>query len=150
MDNVITSFETKQREKQIKNERRLLKEISIKSLKKSVQDHFGNIKINGGMLMDEGFDEACFDVAIEAFLLGGHFSKFGYYGEEVVYVRDRCSNEIHHLTDTLYNFWLYWSRMGFTNSVNDESILYKCEHFVSQWWEEGFEKGKLRRKLRLQ
>ena len=33
--------------------------------------------------MNSGIEEACYDVAIEAFLLGAKMSRFGYYGEDV-------------------------------------------------------------------
>ncbi|MFC7787158.1 MULTISPECIES: DUF2521 family protein [unclassified Rossellomorea] len=146
--NVITTFNTKRREKQIKSERTLLKEISIKMLQESVRKHFGYIKVQGGVFMQQGFDEACFDVAIEAYLLGGKVSKFGYTGEPSDVVKKRCEEELKHFIDTLYNFWLYWSEMGVSNQV-DESFYFCCEHFVETWWSEGYEKGIKRHKLRL-
>ncbi len=98
--------------------------------------------------MQQGFDEACFDVAIEAYLLGGKLSKFGYTGEPADLVKNRCEEELKHFIDTLYNFWLYWSEMGVSNQV-DESFYFCCEHFVETWWSEGYEKGIKRHKLRL-
>ena len=32
--------------------------------------------------MNSGIEEACYDVAIEAYLLGANMSRFGFYGEE--------------------------------------------------------------------
>jgi hypothetical protein len=146
--NVITTFDAKRREKQIKHERTLLKEISIKMLQESVKKHFGQMKIQGGVYMQQGFDEACYDVAIEAYLLGGKISKFGIKGEEMDQVKLRCDEEMKHLIDTLYNFWLYWSELGVSNSI-DESFYYSCEYFVENWWTEGYTNGIKRYKLRL-
>jgi hypothetical protein len=145
--NVITSFNAKRRERQIKYERKLLKELSIQSLKKSVQEYFGSERIEGGLWLQQGVEEGCYDVAIEAFLLGGQYSRFGHYGESIDQAKKRCENEIRHLTDTLYNFWLYckFGDQGFIQ----ESIYYSCERFVDIWWMEGFTKGEQRRKLRL-
>ncbi|MGE8207782.1 YbaK family protein [Heyndrickxia sp. NPDC080065] len=145
--NVITTFSAKRRERQIKYERKLLKELSIQSLKKSVQDHFGSERIEGGIWIQQGVEEGCYDVAIEAYLLGGQYSRFSKYGESVHDVKMRCENEINHLIDTLYNFWLYW-KFGDEELVQ-ESIFYSCEKFVDKWWMEGFLKGEQRRKLRL-
>ncbi|MBM7588404.1 hypothetical protein JOC86_005021 [Bacillus pakistanensis] len=146
--NVITTFDAKRREKQIKHERTLLREISIKMLQESVKKHFGQMKIQGGVYMQQGFDEACYDVAIEAYLLGGKISKFGLRGEGMDQVKLRCDEEMKHLIDTLYNFWLYWSEIGVSNSI-DESFYYSCEYFVENWWTEGFTNGMKRHKLRL-
>jgi Protein of unknown function (DUF2521) len=146
--NVITTFNSKRREKQIKTERELLKEISIKMLKESVRKHFGYIRVQGGTFMQEGFDEACFDVAIESYLLGGKLSKFGRQGDSLDDVKKRCDEELKHFIDTLYNFWLYWAEMGVSNKV-DESFYYCCEHFVETWWAEGYHNGIKRLKLRL-
>lgn len=145
---VITSFNSKRREKQIQHERKLLREISIKMLQESVRKHFGQIKVQGGVLMQQGFDEACFDVAIEAYLLGGKLSKFGYGGEIEEDVQNRCRPEMKHYIDTLYNFWLYWSEIGVSNAV-DESFYYSCELFVETWWSEGYRNGIKRHKMRM-
>ncbi len=117
-------------------------------LQESVRKHFGYIKIQGGVFMQQGFDEACFDVAIEAYLLGGKVSKFGYSGEDIEMVKKRSRLELKHFIDTLYNFWLYWSEMGISNPV-DETFYYCCERYVETWWSEGYEKGIKRHKLRL-
>lgn len=55
--------------------------------------------------MHAGVEEACYDVALEAYLLGAKFSKFGYYGEDIDEVKKRCYKEEKHLIDTLFNFF---------------------------------------------
>ncbi|MEI5909230.1 DUF2521 family protein [Bacillus spongiae] len=146
--NVITTFNAKRREKQIKYERRLLKEISIKLLSESVRKYFGTLKVQGGLFMQEGFDEACYDVAIESYLLGGKLSRLGKSGESIERIKSTVATELKHLTDTIYNFWLYWAEVGVANPV-DESFYFACEQFVDNWWNEGFQKGIQRYKLRL-
>lgn len=145
--NVITTLSAKRRERQIKNERKLLRELSIESLKKSVQNSFSSERVQGGIWVQQGVEEGCYDVAIEAYLLGGQYSRFGYGGEPVEHIKLRCEKELKHLTDTLYNFWLYW-KFG-DESLMQESTFYACEQFVDKWWMEGFKKGEQRRKLRL-
>ena len=144
---VITTFKEKRREKQIKYERSVLKELSITTLKERVKQYFGSTKIASSFVMNTGIEEACYDVALEAFLLGAKFSKFGYHGEDMEAVRLRCFREEKHLIDTLYNFLLYWGN-GEEGTMS-ESLYYLCEQYIHVWWREGYEKGQMRHKLRL-
>ncbi len=143
---VITTFKEKRREKQIKYERSVLRDLSINALKERVRQYFGSTRIASTLIMNTGIEEACYDVALEAFLLGAKFSKFGYYGEDVEKVRMRCFREEKHLVDTLYNFFLYW---GGEEGTMSESLYYICEQYIHVWWSEGFDKGRRRHKLRL-
>lgn len=145
--NVITTLTEKRRAKQIKYERSMLRDISINSLKKKVQQYFGSSRLTSNLLMNSGIEEACYDVAIEAYLLGANMSKFGYYGEELTQVRKRCIKEEKHLVDTLYNFLLYWGKNE--EASMSESLYYLCEQYVDSWWKEGFSKGERKHKLRL-
>ncbi|MBP2243321.1 hypothetical protein J2Z40_003937 [Cytobacillus eiseniae] len=145
--NVITTFTEKKREKQIKYEKSVLKEISVKTLKERVKHYFGSSRFLSGLLMNSGIEEACYDVAIEAYLLGANYSRFGLYGEKAEDVRSRCYDEERHLTDTLYNFLLYWGHGE--EGIMSESLYYLCEQYVVSWWMEGFQKGQIRHKLRL-
>ncbi|WP_342433890.1 YbaK family protein [Neobacillus sp. FSL H8-0543] len=145
--NVITTFKEKKRDKQIKYERSVLKDLSIKMLKERVQHYFGGTKIASSFVMNKGIEEACYDVALEAYLLGAKLSKFGYYGESVDDVRKRCYKEEKHLIDTLYNFLLYWGHGE--EGIMSESLYYSCEGYIDIWWREGFDKGQRRHKLRL-
>ena len=145
--NVITTFKEKHREKQIKYERSVLKDLSIKMLKERVQQYFGSTRITSNFIMNTGIEEACYDVALEAYLLGAKFSKFGYHGEDLEEVRMRCFKEEKHLIDTLYNFLLYWGH-GEEGAMS-ESLYYLSEQYVHVWWREGYEKGQMRHKLRL-
>ncbi|MEK4222249.1 DUF2521 family protein [Bacillus sp. FSL W8-0116] len=67
---VITSFTERLRKKEIQLERSLLKELSIQNLQNSIRMYFGTIHLFGNVLMDPGFEDACFDVGIESYLLG--------------------------------------------------------------------------------
>lgn len=144
---VITTFKEKKREKQLKYERSVLKELSINALKERVQQYFGSTRIAASFILNTGIEEACYDIALEAFLLGAKFSRFGYYGEDLESVRRRCHYEEKHLIDTLYNFFLYWGSSE--EGAMSESLYYRCEQYVQVWWREGFEKGHRRHKLRL-
>lgn len=145
--NVITTFNEKRREKQIKYERSVLKDLSINELKKRVQDYFGSTRLSSTLYQNPGIQEACYDVALEAYLLGAHFSKFGSKGEKAEQALGRCEHEETHLIDTLFNFLLYWG--GGDEGFYSESLYFNCEQYVRTWWHDGFEKGMRRQKLRL-
>lgn len=145
--NVITTLKDKQREKQIKYERSVLSHLSINLLKERVKQFFGSSRITTIMSMNNGIEEACYDLALEAYLLGAKFSKFGYYGENMEEVRMRCYHEERHLIDTLYNFLLYWGSEE--EGALSESLYYMCEQYVYVWWRDGYEAGERRHKLRL-
>lgn len=145
--NVITTFIDKKKEKQIKYEKSVLREISVKTLKERVQHYFGSSRLTQNVIMDSGIEEACYDVAIEAYLLGANLSRFGYYGETAKDVKSRCYQEEKHLIDTLYNFLLYWGSSD--EGIMSESLYYLCEQYVDSWWQEGFHKGERRIKLKL-
>jgi hypothetical protein len=144
---VVTTFEEKKREKQLKSERTLLRELSIRELKMSVLLHFGAVRICISPWLDESLEEACIDVAIEAFLTGGEMSRFAVQGENAELAKDRCKDEMNHYIETLYHFWLYWD-FG-QETLREESILNASEKFVAYWWDDGFKKGARRYKLRL-
>jgi hypothetical protein len=145
--NVITTFVEKKRAKQLKYEKSVLREISVKMLKERVQQYFGSSQLTQSLIMNSGIEEACYDVAIEAFLLGANMSRFGYYGEQAQEVKLRCQQEEKHFVDTLYNFLLYWANGE--EGIMSESLYAQCEQFVNSWWLEGFHKGERRIKLKL-
>lgn len=144
---MVTTFHEKRREKQLKYEKSVLRDISLKTLKERVNHYFGSSDVTKNLMLQTGIEEACYDVAVEAYLLGAHFSRFGYYGESAEDARKRCSREEKHLVDTIYNFLLYWGQG--TEGVYSESLYYLCEKYVESWWLEGFRNGERRHKLRL-
>ncbi|AZV40896.1 hypothetical protein BAOM_0173 [Peribacillus asahii] len=139
--NVIMDLQERQREKQIKYERRILRELSLEQVKKRFVQYF-----------DKGYidvvEEGCLDIAIEAFLLGAHYSKFGYYGESEEEVRARCFQEEKYLVDTLFHFIRYWGKIG-SNENFEEGLYYRCEGYVEAWWKDGFKTGEKRHKMKL-
>lgn len=140
MDTIV-NLQDRQREKQIKYERKMLRELSLENMKARFQKYFGSGFID---IVEDG----CIDVAIEAFLLGANYSKFGYYGESKENVKIRCLHEEKHLIDTLFNFILYWGKIGLSDSYQ-EGLYHSCERYVDAWWEDGFSTGEKRYKMRL-
>jgi Protein of unknown function (DUF2521) len=139
--NVIVNLQERQREKQIRYERKLLHELSLEKIKVRFRQYFGEDLLD---IVEDG----CIDIAIEAYLLGANYSKFGYYGESEEDVRARCFAEEKHLIDTLFNFIIYWGGVG--ESEKDQTGLYYCcEGYVDTWWKDGFTVGEKRYKMKL-
>ncbi|MEH6941166.1 DUF2521 family protein [Bacillus sp. JJ722] len=146
MDNVIFTFKEKRRDKQLRYERKVLKDLTPKLLKERFNAFLSNQR-SLGITFSQVLEEGCYDVAIEAYLLGANFSKFGFYGESVDNIKARCFHEEKHLIDTLFNFILYWGKISDYDMYN-ESLYYQCEQYVDNWWHDGFAKGSKRYKLR--
>ncbi len=142
---VVTTFMEKQREKRWKFERNLLGELSILKLKEDAKAHFGP-------LFPRQFShcpfimELCIDTAIDAFLLGAEFSRFGYFGETSREVKKRCERELNEIYYQLFDLLEPW--FSFREPSLD-SLAMAVEYFVEKWWEKGFFAGEKRYKLRL-
>ncbi|MDI3410341.1 DUF2521 family protein [Bacillus sonorensis] len=85
--------------------------------------------------------DGCIDFAIEAYLLGAQFGKFGYYGESVQKAMTRSEQEEKQLLHELYEYALSWSE-AFNITISHEGLYYACEHFIQTWWKEGFSERK--------
>lgn len=145
--NVITTFKEKKREKQVTYERKMLRELSLEGLKKTVKTHFSPFFITGPLFI-KAIEEGCIDIAIEAYLLGARYSRFGYHGETPESVKQRCQAEEKYLIDAIFEFITYWGYIGDDHMAN-EALYYTCESYVDKWWHEGFNKGEKRYRLRL-
>lgn len=78
----VLSFMDVKRQKDFELEKNLLKELSLRQIIQSVKDCLEPLF---PFLHDERdiITEGCIDFAIEAYLLGGRFGIFGYYGESM-------------------------------------------------------------------
>ncbi|WMJ16054.1 YbaK family protein [Geobacillus proteiniphilus] len=143
---VITSLAEKRQEKQLRYERNMLRELSLEKLRNKALEHFVPF-YTAYRIFPSVVEEGCIDLAIEAYLLGARYSRFGYYGEPADSVRCRCAQEEKYLIDTLFDFLCFWG------NIDDDflsQLLYDaCEQYIANWWTEGFERGKKRRRLKL-
>lgn len=144
MDDII-SLKQKRHQKELKYERKMLKELSLPEIKGRIDDCFGNFAEKGNKVFIE---DGCIDYAIEAFLLGAKYSRFGYYGESMQSANRRCRLEEKVLIDDLYDYFLNWVKMN-KKDISFDEIYFGCEHFIQSWWKQGYLKGEKRYKLRL-
>jgi hypothetical protein len=145
--NIDTSFLTRRRERQIKFERSVLRELSLAVLKKSVQNYFAGLLTNSGLLFDQVIEEGCYDVALEVYLLGSSYSRLGYYGKPIEEVKASSLEERRNFSKALQDFIAYWGAK--LDEQNEPRLESQCDAFVDHWFMEGFMKGKMKYKMRL-
>ncbi|MED4402198.1 DUF2521 family protein [Metabacillus fastidiosus] len=141
MDNVI-SLKVKRHEKELKYEKRMLKELSLNEIKHKISHNFDEI------IKPNSIEDGCVDFAIEAFLLGARYSRFGYYGESMQIANGRCQYEEKQLVNDLYEYVIEWGKFKH-NNLDSAEVFNKCRYYISSWWKEGFLRGEKRHKLRL-
>lgn len=144
---MITSLADKRRDKQIKYERSILKDLTLTQLKAKAYESFG-VFMHSGTFDYSAIEDGCIDFSIEAYLLGASYSRFGFFGESIQTVNKRSRSEEKLLVDELYEYMLIWGNHS-ENDFTNESIYYACEFLIHSWWSEGFDKGEKRYKLRL-
>ncbi|AXI38687.1 DUF2521 domain-containing protein [Bacillaceae bacterium ZC4] len=144
--NVITDFNERRQEKKLLTERKMLKDLAIRKLKNMIDEWFNPFFQK--RFHKTAMEEECVHSAIESFLLGAAYSRFGYYGESMEQANTRCIQEEQELINNLFDNILYLARESNDDFVM-ESIYLTCQHFIHYWWEEGFLAGKKRYKLKL-
>lgn len=142
--NLITTLEDRRRKKQWNFERKVLRKLSLSSIRGYVHMQFSPI-FDSHMVGKSFIEDCCVDFAIDAYLLGAEFSRFGYYGETTSIVKNRCKEEYDEYKNHLYN-----QLSGYVARFSNEQHLYElCEHFIRHWWETGFKEGEKRYRMRL-
>ena len=143
--NEIISLKQKRHQKELKYERKMLRELSLTEIKGKIDDCFGSFNSN---FKKSVVEDGCIDFAIEAFLLGAKYSKFGYYGESMQSAHKRCQLEEKRLIDDLFDYFITWGKVK-GGDLSFEEIHLACEYYIHIWWKEGYLKGEKRYKLRL-
>jgi hypothetical protein len=143
--NEIISLKQKRHQKELKYEKKMLRELSLTEIKGRIDDCFGSFAGKGKNTIVE---DGCIDFAIEAFLLGAKYSRFGYYGESMQSANRRCQLEEKRLIDDLYDYFLNWGKLN-EKDISFDEVYFACEYFIQSWWKQGYIKGEKRYKLRL-
>ncbi|HHY21943.1 MAG TPA: DUF2521 family protein [Bacilli bacterium] len=141
---VITTFQEKQREKRWKFERRVLRKVSLENIQRSVRLFFQPI-LSFEVFTHPYLIDQSLDIAVEAYLLGAEYSRFGYFGEDEKSVLFRCERELKELYEQLESYFHLW--------VKDDCQYAEYEAIVAQflyhWWKKGYEEGGKGYRLRL-
>ncbi|MFC4620278.1 DUF2521 family protein [Camelliibacillus cellulosilyticus] len=141
----VMSFQEKYRHKQLDFERKALSDLSIPQIEAVVNDYFDTF-LEPVAPYRTTITDMCLDYAIESYLLGASYGRFGYYGEppEMAFTRSLKRSKI--LTHDLFDFWLFWY---IPENTVYESLFRACEAYLYYWWKEGFENAVRRYRLRL-
>ncbi|WP_233144161.1 DUF2521 family protein [Lottiidibacillus patelloidae] len=143
---VVTTFQERKRQKRLQYEKKLLRELSLKVLQEHVKEQF-NPYVHPTYVYYLAIEDGCIDVAIESYLLGASFSRFGHFGESVNEVKERSYQEMSGYIDYLYDFINTW--LGKTRDMSTEDLYFTCESYINYWWEKGFLEGLKKIRLRL-
>ncbi|MEW4061137.1 DUF2521 family protein [Bacillus siamensis] len=143
----VLSFSDVKRQKDYELEKNLLKELSltqiIQSVKACLTPLFPFFQDENGIL-----SEGCIDFAIEAYLLGGRFGVFGYYGESLQRANTRSAEEEEELTVDFFEYLCNWTHEQYS-SVEQKEIYEASCRFINSWWTEGFLQREKQCKLRM-
>jgi alpha-L-arabinofuranosidase len=141
----VMSFHEKYRHKQLDFEKKALRDLTVSDIDKRIEEHFAFFLHPYAPYRQTIFD-MCQDYAIEAYLLGSSYGRFGYYGEpaEVAYMRSEA--RMKNLVNDLFDFWLFWFD---ADDLPSESLSKACEAYMVYWWKEGFEHTVRRYRLRM-
>ncbi|MGG0178820.1 DUF2521 family protein [Gottfriedia acidiceleris] len=140
--NLITNFREKRRAKQITFEKSLLKELKIMQLKAQLKDSFSYC-IDADINQRKAREDYCLELAVETYLLGARYSRFGFYGEPIENVIRRSAKESEWLA-----YLFYSSVFGRKDDIQTEPFD-RCKTFLNNWWLDGYVKGERRHRLRL-
>ena len=86
-------------------------------------------------------EDGCIDFAIEAYLLGAKYSRFGYLGESMESANKRCQVEEKQLIDELYDFLLTWGKED-EKGISFDEVYFACEYLSSHCGRRDLQKGK--------
>ncbi|EIT84018.1 hypothetical protein A374_17214 [Fictibacillus macauensis ZFHKF-1] len=142
---VITNFREKQRSKKMDYERKVLRDLSLGQLRKEFQQIFRPF-FEYSLLYQQEIEDACIDIAIDAYLLGAAYSRFAYHGETLNDIRNRSSVQENELVESLFDYWQFWC---WGTEPMMESLQQCCQFYVERWWQEGYRNGEKRYKMRL-
>ena len=141
----VTNFHDKYRTKQLEFEQQALRELSLSAIEKKF-DVFFEPWVQPMYNFRQTLVEMGMDYAIEVYLLGASYSRFGYLGETLPIVFLRSEKRFKPLLQDFFDFWIFWQ---YTDRFMDESIYKACEGFLYHWWKEGYEESLKRYRLRL-
>ncbi|WP_226671072.1 DUF2521 family protein [Metabacillus litoralis] len=143
--NEIISLKQKRHQKELKYEKRMLRELSLAEIKQEIDSCFGSFShIVKKVVIEDG----CVDFAIESFLLGAKYSKFGYLGESMNQANKRCQLEERQIIDEMFDFFLNFGKMN-DKDISFDEVYIACEYYIHSMWKQGYVKGEKRYKLRL-
>lgn len=141
----VVSLEPHRLKKEWEEEKKLLQELRVEEIKSTAENIFVPV-FNRFHFPYSFLEEACMDLALEAFLSGGKFSKYVENGELAFRFKMQAVLAISSITTELYEFMSGWVEEPAAQRSDLKEIV---ECFVTYWWKRGLEAGTKRHLLRL-
>ena len=139
----VVALEPHRMKKEWEEEKKLLKEINVQELQMSAKKIF--VPVLDTFHFSYSFlEEACMDLALEAFLSGGKFSKYVEDNTLPFRYKIQAAVFIKNIANELYTFMSGWVEEP---TINEEQLRSAVEEFVTFWWHKGLEAGTKRRRL---
>lgn len=145
MATIVTTLSDRRRVKRWKLERKVLRKLSLEQLKKDVEETYRSI-IPFYFLSYPFLIDPCMNMAIDAYLVGAEYGRFGYLGESEQEAYARCEEEVAEITFSMFNLLQGWLM---EEDYLLDSLYKATEDFVEYWWQKGFKEGEKQYRMRL-
>ncbi|WP_240377753.1 DUF2521 family protein [Bacillus piscicola] len=143
---VVVALEPHRIKREWEEEKKLLGEISVNDIQLTAKEIFTPV-FTTFHFSYSFLEEACMDLALEAFLSGGKFSKFVENNSLPFRYKLRAVVIIGGIASELYTFISGWVEGP---QAGDEEIKGAVEEYITFWWKKGLEAGYRRKRLGLQ
>lgn len=141
----MTTLPDRRREKRWKFERSVLRRLSLKEVRTAVEAHFRSV-VPFYFLSHPFLLDPCMDMAIDAYLLGAAYGRFGYIGESDEEVLLRSEEELTDLSHYVFDLLQGWL---IDSDFLLDSLKEASDEFVLTWWKKGFSEGERQHRLRM-
>ncbi|SDI07779.1 Protein of unknown function [Alteribacillus persepolensis] len=142
---IVVSLEPHRVKKEWQEEKKLLQYLRVEEIQVTAEKMF--VPVFSQFHFPYSFlEEACLDMALEAFLSGGKFSRYVENGELEFRFKMQAVLAINKITTELHDFMSGWVEEPAAKRSDLKDIV---EVFITYWWKRGLQAGTQRSLLRL-
>ncbi|RSL28937.1 DUF2521 family protein [Salibacterium salarium] len=142
---IVISLEPHRIKKEWLEEKKLLQNVQVKEIQATAEKVF--VPVFKYFNFPYSFlEEACMDLALEAFLSGGKFSRYVENGALVFKFQVQAALEIGRISKELHEFMKSW--VDDDPACESPEVKEAVESYIAFWWKRGLEAGTKRQLLR--
>ncbi|MFB5664129.1 DUF2521 family protein [Alteribacillus sp. HJP-4] len=142
---IVISMEPRRLKKEWEQEKKLLQNLKVSEMQQSAQKSFSHL-FQRFHFPNSFLEEACLDMALDAFLDGGKHHRYMENGVLPFRFKLQAAFKIGNLAKELTSFMFDWVE---DSSPQRKLIQEAAEGFITDWWKKGLETGFKRQRLRL-